>query len=227
VKSWLFPQVLNIARCWLNECVTLKDNTVPQLLLLIEFAHDAADKIYGSIVAATNGKPALKPILRPYDAIGSTRYVDFDTTRPVYATRDDKCHVSHVVADTDSWEQKLAQVLEDMDEVRRYVKNHNLGFTIPYTINGEEKQYVPDFVACIDGGRGENDLLNLVLEVTGEKKKDKAAKVATARNLWIPAVNNHGGLGRWAFIEIDDPWNAANLIRAQYRVLSTEYPVQS
>ncbi len=75
----------------------------------------------------------LKPILRPYDTLGSTRYVDFDTTRPVYATRADKCHISHVVADTESWEQKMAQTLEDMDEVVRYVKNHNLGFTIPYT----------------------------------------------------------------------------------------------
>jgi type III restriction enzyme len=220
-RPWLFPQLLQVARRWLERCVTLKDNTFPQLLLLIEFAHDAADRIYGSIVAATNGKPALKPILRPYDTVGSTRYVDFDTTRPVYATRDDKCHVSHVVADTDSWEQKMAQTLEDMGEVRRYVKNHNLGFTIPYTINGEERQYVPDFVACIDDGHGD-DLLNLVLEVTGEKKKDKAAKVATARNLWIPAVNNHGAFGRWAFVEIDDPWDAANMIRTQYGVQSTQ-----
>jgi type III restriction enzyme len=214
VKSWLFPQVLNIARHWLAECVTLKDSTFPQLLLLVEFAHDAADRIYGSIVAATNGKPALKPILRAYDSIGSTRYVDFDTTRPVYSTRDDKCHISHVVADTDSWEQKMAQTLEDVDEVKRYVKNHNLGFTIPYTINGEEKQYNPDFLACIDDCHGEEDLLNLIIEVTGEKKKDKAAKVAAARNLWIPAVNNHGAFGRWGFIEIDDPWDAANAIRA-------------
>lgn len=216
-KPWLFPQLLPIARQWLDNCVTLKDNTFPQLLLLIEFAHDAADKIYGSIVAATAGTPALKPILRAYDTIGSTRYVDFDTTRPVYSTRDDKCHISHVVADTDSWEQKMAQTLEDMDEVQRYVKNHNLGFTIPYTINGEEHQYTPDFIAILDE-------LNLILEVTGEKKKDKAAKVAAARNLWIPAVNNHGGFGHWAFIEVDDPWNAENTIR---NVLSTEYKVPS
>jgi type III restriction enzyme len=56
-------------------------------------------------------------------------------------------------------------------------------------------------------------LLNLIIEVTGEKKKDKEAKVATARLLWVPAVNNHGGLGRWAFLEIDDPWNAKSVIR--------------
>ena len=139
-KPWLFPQLLGIAKRWLAECVTLKDHTFPQLLLLIEYAHDAADRIYKAIVASTDGTAALKPILRPYDTLGSTRYVDFDTTRPVYATREDKCHISHVVADTDSWEQKLAQTLEDMDEVVRYVKNHNLGFTIPYTLNGEEHQ---------------------------------------------------------------------------------------
>ncbi len=219
-KPWLFPQLLAIAKRWLTECVVLKDNTFPQLLLLVEFAHDAADRIYKAIVASTDGTAALKPILRPYDAIGSTRYVDFDTVRPVYATRADKCHVSHVVADTESWEQKLAQALEEMDEVLRYVKNHNLGFTIPYTLNGEEKNYVPDFIACAKSpsplageGQGEG-LLNVIIEVTGEKKKEKEAKVSTARALWVPAVNNHGGFGRWAFVEIADPWDANSTLRA-------------
>ncbi len=172
--------------------------------------------------AFTEGTLALKPILRPYDTLGSTEYVDFDTTRSVFATRPDKCHISHVVADTDSWEQKLAQTIEDMDEVVRYVKNHNLQFTIPYTLNGEEHQYIPDFIACMDDGHGPDDLLNLIVEVTGEKKKDKAAKVATARTLWVPAVNNHGGFGRWAFLEIADPWDAQNLIRGYLKQLQLE-----
>lgn len=212
-KPWLFPQLLGIAKRWMAECVALKDNTFPQLLLLIEFAHDAADRIYKAIVASTDGSAALKPILRPYDTIGSTRYVDFDTTRAVFATRADKCHISHVVADTDSWEQKMAESLEDMPEVIRYVKNHNLGFTIPYTLNGEERNYIPDFIACIEDGHGSADLLNLLVEVTGEQKKDKAAKVATARTLWVPATNNHGGFGRWAVIEVADPWDSQNQIR--------------
>ncbi|MDD5558240.1 BPTD_3080 family restriction endonuclease [Candidatus Methylomirabilis sp.] len=220
-KPWLFPQLLGVAKRWLAECVTLKDNTFPQLLLLIEFAHDATDRIYKAIVASTDGTAALKPILRPYDTIGSTRYVDFDTTRPHFATREDKCHINFVVADTDSWEQKMAEALEDMPEVVRYVKNHNLGFTIPYALNGEEHQYIPDFIAVVKQspspfqgeGRGEGDEINLIIEVTGEKKKDKAAKVATARTLWVPAINNYGGFGRWAFIEIADPWDAKAAIR--------------
>jgi type III restriction enzyme len=211
VKLWLFPQLLNLTRRWLSECVILKDNTFPQMLLLLEFAHNAADHIYQAIVASTTGQKTLKPILRPYDTVGSTRYVDFDTTRSTYETRPDRCHISHVVADTESWEQKMAQVLEDMVEVICYAKNQNLGFAIPYTIDGEEKNYYPDFLVRITHGK---EPLNLIIEVTGEKKKDKAAKVATVRNLWVPAVNNHGGFGRWAFLEITDPWDAQNLIWA-------------
>ena len=225
-KPWLFPQVLSIAKRWLAECVTCKDNTFPQLLLLVEFAHDATDRIYKAIVESAGGTPALRPILRPYDVIGSTRYVDFDTTKAVYPTDPGKCHVSHVVADTGSWEQKLAQALEEMPEVDRYVKNQSLGFTIPYTLNGEEKQYYPDFIAQVTtAGRSvrlQPDVLNVIIEVTGEARKDKAAKVTTARTLWVPAVNNHGGFGRWAFVEVTDPWDAQRTIRAAVQAAGVE-----
>ena len=213
-KMWLFPQLVRIARRWLDECVVLKDNAFPQLLLLTEYAHEASDLIFRAIVESETGQKTLKPILRPYEAVGSTRYLDFDTTRNTFATDPSKCHISHVVADTDSWEQKMAQTLEDMEEVVCYVKDQGLGFTIPYTINGEERNYITDFIVRIDDGHGPDDLLNLIVEVSGEKRKDKAAKVATARNLWVPAINNHGGFGRWAFLEITDPWDAQNTIRA-------------
>jgi type III restriction enzyme len=180
------------------------------LLLLVQFAHAAADKIYQAIVSSYEGQKTLQPILAPYDTIGSTRHVDFDTTRDVYKTHPDRCHISHVALDS-GWEAKLAQSLEDMEEVICYAKNQNLGFVIPYTINGEEKNYYPDYLVKISDGKP--DPINLILEVTGEKKKEKADKVAAARNLWIPSVNNHATFGRWLFLEITDPWNAITLIR--------------
>ena len=61
-----------------------------------------------------------------------------------------------------------------------------------------------------DGGES----LNLIIEVSGEPKPEKAAKVETARSLWVPAVNNDGRCGRWGFIEISDPWDAKNTVRA-------------
>ena len=97
----------------------------------------------------------------------------------------------------------MAQVLESMDEVDCYVKNQGLGFLIPYVLNGQQKNYMPDFIVRIKDGH--DDLLNLIVEVSGEARKDKKAKVATTNNLWLPAVNQHGSFGKWNFIEITDP----------------------
>ncbi|MFH1906582.1 MAG: DEAD/DEAH box helicase family protein, partial [Chloroflexota bacterium] len=119
LKPWLFPQLTGIVRRWREECLTCKDNAFPQMLLIEKFKHDAAEKIYQAIVASAltpalsqgeRGKPekTLLPILRPFDTIGSTRYVDFDTARDVYRTRPDRCHISHVVLDS-GWEAKLAE----------------------------------------------------------------------------------------------------------------------
>jgi type III restriction enzyme len=214
-KEWLFPDLVSITRRWLKGHVVLKDNTFPQLLIWTRNRHDAADRIYKAIVTTTVGPKRLLPIPKPYDTVGSTRYVDFDTTRPVYKTRADKCHVSHVVADTESWEQKMAQVLEDeVPEVISYVKNQNLGFFIPYTINGDQRHYQPDFLVRLDDGRGRENPLSLIVEVSGQRDREKEAKVTTARTLWVPAVNNAGTWGRWAIVEITDPWDAVQTIGA-------------
>jgi hypothetical protein len=117
---------------------------------------------------------------------GDRLAASFTTIRETYKTRADKCHVSHVAGDS-GWEFKLAHDLEDMTEVLAYVKNQNLGFTIPYAINNVEHQYYPDFLIRIDDGHGKDDPLNLILEVTGERKQEKEAKTATARTFWVPA----------------------------------------
>ena len=213
VKWWLFPQLLKIVRRWLKECVYYKDNTYPQMFLIEQYAHIAAHRIYQSVIKAEGDETkTLLPILRPYDSVGSTRHVAFDTARPVYPTEATKCHISHVVADTESWEQKTAQSLEEMDEVIHYVKNHNLGFTIPYIGYERTKQYIPDFIIKVKNGNDEP--LNLILEVSGKATEDKVVKGDTAKNLWVPAVNNSQKFGRWAFLEISDPWDVQNTITA-------------
>ena len=212
-RPWLFPTLVGICTSWIAECVTCTDNAFPQLLLLHEHASDAADRIYRSIVRTAGGDRRLLPILKPYDTIGSTDWVEFDTTKPTRRTDPDKCHVSHVVADTDSWEQRMSQALEELKGVvYRYVKNQGLGFTIPYELDGETHQYVPDFIVDIEDGHGPDDPLHLVIEVTGKNDRAKQAKTDTARTLWVPAVNNTGRYGRWHFVEITDPWDGANVV---------------
>ncbi len=237
-KLWLFPQLLAISKRWLRECVVCKDDAFPQLLLLADLAYDAVDRMYRSIVASTPGAERLIPILRPDEAVGTTRHVDFETVKHTYLADPESCHVSHVVADTGSWEQQVAFALEHMGEVVSYVKNQGLGqkdFTIPYTMNGEDRSYYPDFIARIDLTRLGQDrlpeatrpqpapgaIVNVIIEVSGEQRKDKASKVATAKTLWVPAVNNDGGFGRWVFVEVDDPGHAKAAIRQELRAQET------
>jgi type III restriction enzyme len=208
-QPWLFPQVLRVAQRWMTECLVCHGNAFPQMLLLAQESHDAADRIYHAIVRGTEGEKRLLPILRPYDPIGSTRYVDFTTTKPVYAT--ERSHLNYLVLDS-GWEAKLGQVLDNMDEVAAYVKNQGLNFKIPYTFEGQSRNYQPDLLVRIEPAVSPDT--SLVIEVTGEQKKEKAAKVDAARTLWIPAINNHGRFGRWLFLEVTDPWDAESLIRA-------------
>ncbi len=211
VQVWLFPQVLAIVRRWLAECVVCKDDTFPQLLLFTQKAAEAAGKIYLAIVATAGGEKRLRAEVQRYDATGTTAGVTYDTTKRTWQTSPEKCHINLVPCDS-NWEAKFAQMLESMREVKAYTKNQNLGFKVPYTFEGQAGNYYPDYLLRIDDGRGD-DLLNLVVEISGQELKEKEAKVETARKMWVPAVNAEGIFGRWAFLEIDDPWNAKTAIR--------------
>jgi type III restriction enzyme len=216
-KPWLFPQLVRITRAWIEQCVTpyKKDGAFEQMLLFAQYSHAAAEKIQRAIYAGTRGEKRLMPNLRPYEPIGSTDDVWFETTKTCFDST--KSHLNRVVQDS-GWESKLADVLEHMPEVVSYAKNQGLNFKIPYTYEGRAGNYVPDFLIRLRdaSSTGPDDLLTLILEVSGEPKKEKQAKVATAEHLWTEAVNNWGRLGRWAFLEVTDPWDAEHLIQARY-----------
>ncbi|HTU22010.1 MAG TPA: restriction endonuclease, partial [Gemmataceae bacterium] len=216
VQVWLFPQVLAIVRRWMDECVVCYDDTFPQLLLFMQKASEAAEKIYRAIVATTRGVKRLRALMQRYDSLGTTAGVTYDTTKTTWQTSPEKCHINLVPCDS-GWEAKFAQALESMPEVKAYVKNQNLGFKIPYTFEGWSRNYYPDYLLRIDDGRGMDELLNLIVEISGQELKEKEAKVETARTIWVPAVNAEGVHGRWAFLEIDNPWNAKNAIRVFLR----------
>src|SRR5262249_47575730 len=59
-QVWLFPQVLAIVQRWLAESVTCKDNTFLQMLLMVENAHRAAEKIHRAIAAASAGSRLVR-----------------------------------------------------------------------------------------------------------------------------------------------------------------------
>ncbi|WP_165177422.1 hypothetical protein [Desulfovibrio sp. ZJ369] len=83
-----------------------------------------------------------------------------------------------------------------------YVKNHNLGFEVPYIYQGQEHIYRPDFLLLVDDGHGPDDPLHLVVEIKGWRDEQDKAKKKTMEVYWIPGVNNLKSQGRWAFAEL-------------------------
>jgi type III restriction enzyme len=212
-QAWLFPQLIDIVERWLDTQIVCKDKTFPQMLLLAELAHRAAERIHRAIAAAVTGEARLRAMFPAGERTGSSAIVGFDTVKKTWLTSAEKCHVSHVACDS-GWETKLAQTLEEMPEVMAYVKNQGLGFKIPYTLQGKPRMFHADYLLRVDDGHGIDNLLNLVVEVSGRPNlEEKKAKSETARTLWVPAVNNEGTFSRWAFLENLDPWNAQKDIR--------------
>lgn len=212
-KVWLFPQLKRIVEEYVKKQVVLKDRMVIGYLTVGGYFTGALTKIQNAIVKANIAQQKDKkilPILAPYDSLGSTRYVDFLTTKPVQETA--KSHINYMVADTEEWEQGVAKRLEQMPEVLAYVKNQNLGFTIPYEHQGVPHQYLPDFIVKLQ--MKDKSVLNLLIEVTGKKDDKKAMKVKTARDFWVPAVNNFEKFGKWAILEVQDIHEVQALIRS-------------
>jgi type III restriction enzyme len=114
-----------------------------------------------------------------------------------------RCHLNWVILDSD-WEAEFCRVAESHPKVKAYVKNHNLGFEVPYRYGSEQRLYRPDFLVLVDDDRGRDDPLNLVVEIKGYRREDAKEKKATMETLWIPGVNNDGKYGRWAFAEFTE-----------------------
>jgi type III restriction enzyme len=195
-----FNQLKKIVTEWYNDKVYCKGDTFKQMLLYDD-PQKVIAHIYRGIIASQKMTAKILPVLNYYNKFGSTKYVHGNTVKPVFETT--KSHVNFVVADTESWEQIAAKTLEELDEVKAYVKNAFLGFTIPYSANRKEDNlYYPDFIArCL---RPDGSMMNLIIEVTG-MNREKAAKKDYVMNRWLPAINNikdQYAFDEWDFIEI-------------------------
>ena len=203
-KLHLFGQLKRITRRWLNDHLVCKGGTFPAQLIYQALADDACERITHGIVARNIGERAVTAVLDPYNPAGSTAHVNFTTSKETrWKTDPRRCHVNWAVCDSD-WEAELCRVVESHPRVRAYVKNQGLGLEVPYRAGSEARTYVPDFIVLVDDGRGEDDLLHLVVEIKGYRREDAKQKKASMETCWVPAVNRLGSYGRWAFAEFTD-----------------------
>ena len=203
-KLHLFGQLKRITKQWLEGCLVCKGGTYPAQLMYQELADMACERITAAITRAEIGSRPVKAVLDPYNPVGSTVHVNFNTTKTSrWQTDAGRCHINWVILDS-NWEAEFCRVAESHPRVKAYVKNHNLGLEAPYRYASETRTYLPDFIVLVDDGRGDDDLLHLVVEIKGYRREDAKEKKATMETYWVPGVNLHGRYGRWAFAEFTD-----------------------
>jgi type III restriction enzyme len=217
LEVWRYPELVRITERWFGECLECKGDFRPQFLKWHSLAIRAVEKIARAILPTTEtAAGGLLPVLNAYNPEGSTRHVDFTTSKQtVLRTRPDKCHLNYVVYDRD-WEAGFAERIEQMSEVISYVKNHSLNFEVPYDYNGDTRKYRPDYIVRVMNGDGE--VLNLIVEIKGARDDSDAAKADTMEKAWVPAVNAAKQFGRWDFMEFNDaPYDVDKAIRARLK----------
>ena len=199
-KLHLFGPLKAICRQWMEKHLECSGGTYPAQLLSKQLLDMAAEKIVAAITETHLGEHLVKAILDPYNMEGSSIHVNFTTTNlRRLATDERKCHINYVIGDSD-WELDMAEALESSPRVLAYVKNHALGFEIPYLLRSEPRKYRPDFIVKVDDGIP-GDPLNLIIEVKGYRYSASAEKADAVRVFWVPGVNNLRRFGRWAFTE--------------------------
>jgi type III restriction enzyme len=203
-KLHLFGQLKRITKQWLDDCLVCKGGTYPAQLMYQELADMACERITAGITRSELGKRPIKAVLDPYNPTGSTRHVNFNTSKTNrWETDARRCHINWIILDSD-WEAEFCRVAEAHPRVKCYVKNHNLGLEVPYRYGSETRRYIPDFIVIVNDGHGEDDLFHLIVEIKGYRREDAKEKKSTMDTYWVPGVNNLGRYGRWAFTEFTE-----------------------
>ena len=203
-KVNLFGQLKRICKQWLDGYLACKGGTYPAQLKYKMLADMACSRIIAGINRRFIGERRIKAILDPYNPVGSTSHVNFNTSRPLrWETDSRRCHINWVVLDS-GWEGEFCRVAEAHPKVVAYTKNHNLGLEVPYRYGSEMRKYLPDFIVLVDDGHGPDDLLHLVVEIKGYRREDAKEKKSTMDTYWVPGVNHIGTYGRWAFAEFTE-----------------------
>jgi len=201
----LFPQLAGIVSRYVEQKVRAEPPSDRKDLFLAPY--------YGWLVEALlqnlrgdveSGESPELPLLEASRGAGSSVEVDFWTSRDVREVR--RSQVNYVVADTKRWEQSAAYFLDTHGDVSAFVKNAGLGLGIPYLHNGEQHEYIPDFVVRLKSPEERF----LLLETKGYDPLKDVKRAAAER--WCSAVNAHGDFGTWFYQIVERPEQVAGMV---------------
>jgi type III restriction enzyme len=189
----LFPQLRKICERYLSEKVREHPPAHKLDVFLSPYYGFVIERLVGAIRPDTSaGEAPEVPRYEAHRGNGSTDDINFWTTKSVREVV--HSHLNCIVADTHQWEQSAAYIIDTHPMTDAFVKNEGLGFTIPYFHNGEDHDYIPDFIIRFKTSKSNY----LILETKGWDELRDVKKAAALR--WISAINNDGKHGYWQYV---------------------------
>lgn len=203
IKYYLFGQLRQIAQKWTQNQLIHEPGFQPSLLLRPAIADVACEKIFAGILSHSRSKNGIQILLDPHATEGSSSHVNFSaSTQALWKTDGRKCQINYAIIDS-MREEEFCGIAERHDEpfnhIAAYVKNSNLGFEVPYLMDGLLKSYFPDFILQVSIHQKKHVKLAVDLQNSND---DFLRKKLIMEKFWIPGVNNEGSFGRWAFLPI-------------------------
>ena len=163
------------------------------------------------LLKSPDERPAIKAISQ------TPPFYSTSEIYPYWSSRKDRLETRksqlNIAPCGNSWELRLAQILDNHPNVVAWARNDRQRWELPYMHQGEWQHYEPDFVARIELSDG--DKMNLVIEVKGQERDSDLDKSRYANEFWVPSVNSDPNLsqhGQWQYLYVEHPAKAHMMI---------------
>jgi type III restriction enzyme len=143
--------------------------------------------------AAQNGIHGI-PILGDPEWLDTTSLRRFQWTGVTYPGK--KTHANLVACHND-FEQSFAMFLDGAKDVKSYVKNERLGFSLTYYEGSRPRQYYPDFIVLLEEN---GQAVNWLVETKGEIRPNTIIK-SEAAELWCKKMSGRT-YGEWRYLMV-------------------------
>ena len=149
-------------------------------LAAAETIEEVCDRILDACVFGKVEAVPFARLARPVGLLDTSR-VDYETTlEHIHPT--ERSELSHAACHSNNPELVVAKLLDQDHRVERWVRNFQLGWSIPYHMEGAWRRYEPDFIVRLKDGT------NLIIECKGVMDDKAEATERWTVEHWIPAI---------------------------------------
>ncbi len=191
----LFGQLKRIARQWLDDYLVCKGGTYPGTADVQDAGRHGLRAHHCRHHPRLHRRAASQGLLDPYNPVGSTTHVNFNTSKTDrWETDARRCHINWVVLDSD-WE---ARVLpgggEHIPASAPTSRTTTSGSRFPTAMARRAARTCPTSSSSSTTGTARTICLHLVVEIKGYRGEDAKEKKSTMETYWVPAVNHSASM---------------------------------